>query len=113
VIQDYSHTFTTTAQKNKDGTFNDKYIDVYKNLIDENTFFLTTKEIKENLENLGLICNFGNYQKDDKATNKYKDCSNAIITPPKINYEIKFKNDFTREVPKIIYDSMGLKECVS
>lgn len=90
VIQDFSHTFTTSSQKDKDGNFNDKYIDVYKNLADENTFLLTPKETRLNLETLDLPCSFGNYQRDDKATNKYKDCSNAIITPPKSNDEVNF-----------------------
>ena len=90
VIQDFSHTFTTSSQKDKDGNFNDKYIDVYKNLADENTFLLTPKETRLNLETLDLPCRFGNYQRDDKATNEYKDCTKAIITPPKSSDEVNF-----------------------
>ena len=90
VIQDFSHTFTTSSQKNKDGTFQNKYNNLYTSLIDENTFCLSTLELRNNLESLGLTCSFGNYQKDDKATNKYKDCTKAIISPPKVNHEIVF-----------------------
>lgn len=90
VIQDFSHTFTTSSQKDKDGTFKAKYNNLYTNLTDENTFCLSTLELRNNLESLNLPGIFGNYQKDDKATNKYKDCTKAIISPPKVNHEYSF-----------------------
>lgn len=87
IIQDFSHTFTTSSIKNKDGLINDNYLNLFNELVtNENTLFLTTKDIEELLINK-IPCKLGHFNKHDKATNEFKDCETSIITMPKVNYK--------------------------
>jgi len=91
-----------TEERNK--AFIDKF---WAKLVRSDGQVMTYKELFERDVPIGKLISEQAYA-SKKTCLEYKKLSS-----PKITYEIKFKNDFTREVPKIIYDSMGLKECVS
>lgn len=92
IKQDFSHTYKTSSIK-ENGKIKQKYIDLFSELCNKmpnDTLFFTTKELEEDLKDY-IKCDIAHYYKDDKATNKFKDKTRIIITPPKVNIDIDIK----------------------
>lgn len=101
-LVDYSSTYNTSTLyedlKTK-SSLKKSFIDLLLKLgNNEKTLLICTKEIKDFIDTQKLLPdNFIiiNYGSDNKGTNDYKDCINAIALPPKINTENIIKTGHT------------------